>query len=78
MSKNSGQKGKATMARKVPELRARMSPESRARSEAKPRECLGDLKKEESPFAKYRGIGTSGIPSGRRGIAKWLKELRGR
>ncbi len=31
-----------------------------------------------SPFAKYRGIGTPGIPPGRKGIATWLRELRGR
>jgi antitoxin PrlF len=32
----------------------------------------------ESPFAKYRGIGTPGIPAGRKGINKWLRDLRGR
>ncbi len=32
----------------------------------------------ESPFAKYRGIGNSGIPSGRVGINRWTKETRGR
>jgi AbrB family looped-hinge helix DNA binding protein len=32
----------------------------------------------ESPFAKYQGIGNPGIPSGRKGITKWLRELRGR
>jgi antitoxin PrlF len=32
----------------------------------------------ESPFAKYRGIGTPGIPPGRKGITTWLRELRGR
>lgn len=32
----------------------------------------------ESPFKKYRGIGNPGIPAGRRGIARWLRELRGR
>ena len=31
----------------------------------------------ESPFAKYRGIGNPGIRSGRKGIAKWVRELRG-
>ncbi len=31
----------------------------------------------ESPFAKYRGIGTPGIGKGRKGIQKWLRELRG-
>lgn len=30
-----------------------------------------------SPFAKYRGIGNPGIPSGRKGINRWLRELRG-
>jgi antitoxin PrlF len=32
----------------------------------------------ESPFAKYRGIGNPGIRSGRRGIACWIREMRGR
>jgi len=31
-----------------------------------------------NPFAKYRGIGNSGIGSGRRAIARWLRDLRGR
>jgi antitoxin PrlF len=31
-----------------------------------------------SPFEKYRGIGNPGIPPGRRGIGRWLRELRGR
>ena len=30
-----------------------------------------------SRFEKYRGIGNPGIASGRRGIANWLRELRG-
>ena len=33
--------------------------------------------RKESPFAKYRGIGTPGIGKGRRGIQRWLRELRG-
>ena len=32
----------------------------------------------ESPFAKYRGIGNPGIPSGRKAILKWSREFRGR
>jgi AbrB family looped-hinge helix DNA binding protein len=31
----------------------------------------------QSTFAKYRGIGNPGIGPGRRGIADWIKELRG-
>jgi antitoxin PrlF len=31
----------------------------------------------ESPFSKYRGIGNPGIPSGRSGIMRWLREMRG-
>jgi len=31
----------------------------------------------ESPFSKYRGIGNLDIPSGRNGIVRWLRELRG-
>jgi antitoxin PrlF len=33
--------------------------------------------RKESPFEKYRGIGTPGIAKGRKGINKWLRELRG-
>jgi len=33
--------------------------------------------KKGSRFEKYRGIGNPGIPSGRRGITRWLRELRG-
>jgi AbrB family looped-hinge helix DNA binding protein len=31
----------------------------------------------QSTFAKYRGIGNPGIGPGRKGIADWIKELRG-
>jgi AbrB family looped-hinge helix DNA binding protein len=31
----------------------------------------------QSAFSKYRGIGNPGIESGRKGIAQWIKELRG-
>jgi AbrB family looped-hinge helix DNA binding protein len=34
--------------------------------------------KVESRFQKYRGIGNVGIPSGRKGIVGWVRELRGR
>jgi hypothetical protein len=33
--------------------------------------------REESRFEKYRGIGTPGIVRGRKGIEKWMRELRG-
>jgi len=32
----------------------------------------------ESPFAKYRGIGNPGIRSGRKGVIRWIREIRGR
>ena len=32
----------------------------------------------ESPFAKYRGIGNPGIPSGKKAIVQRIRELRGR
>lgn len=32
----------------------------------------------KSRFEKYRGIGNPGIPSSKRGINRWLRELRGR
>ena len=31
----------------------------------------------ESPFEKYRGIGNPGIPSGRKAVRRWVRELRG-
>ncbi len=31
----------------------------------------------KSAFSKYRGIGNPGIGSGRKNIARWLRELRG-
>ena len=31
----------------------------------------------ESVFAKYCGIGNPGIPSGRKVINRWLREMRG-
>ncbi len=30
-----------------------------------------------SPFEKYRGIGNPGIPSGRKAVLRWVRELRG-
>jgi AbrB family looped-hinge helix DNA binding protein len=33
--------------------------------------------RKESPFAKYAGIGTPGIPSGRKAIIKYMRDLRG-
>ena len=32
----------------------------------------------KSAFSKYRGIGNPGIRGGRKGIAHWLEELRGK
>ncbi len=32
----------------------------------------------KSAFSKYRGIGNPGIGSGRKNIARWLRELRGK
>jgi antitoxin PrlF len=31
-----------------------------------------------SPFEKFRGIGNPGIPSGRKGIIRFVRKLRGR
>ena len=31
-----------------------------------------------SPFEKFRGIGNPGIPSGRKGIIRYVRKLRGR
>ncbi len=31
-----------------------------------------------SPFARYRGIGTPGIPAGRKGIRRFFRKLRGK
>ena len=33
--------------------------------------------RKESPFKKYEGIGNPGIGKGRKGIQKWLRDLRG-
>jgi antitoxin PrlF len=31
----------------------------------------------QNTFSKYRGIGNPGIGSGRKNIARWLREMRG-
>ena len=31
----------------------------------------------QSAFEKYRGIGNPGIPSGKKAINRWLREMRG-
>jgi AbrB family looped-hinge helix DNA binding protein len=31
----------------------------------------------KSPFEKYRGIGTPGVPRGRKAVLRWVRELRG-
>jgi antitoxin PrlF len=31
----------------------------------------------QSAFSKYRGIGNSEIPSGRKNVTKWLRGMRG-
>jgi len=31
----------------------------------------------KSPFEKYRGIGTPGIARGKKGVVRWVRELRG-
>jgi antitoxin PrlF len=33
--------------------------------------------RKESAFAKYAGIGNPGIGKGRKGVRKWMRELRG-
>ncbi len=35
-------------------------------------------KRRKSPFAKFRGIGNPGIPSGRKAILRYFRRLRGR
>jgi antitoxin PrlF len=32
----------------------------------------------KSPFEKYRGIGSRGIPCGRKAVVRWVRELRDR
>jgi antitoxin PrlF len=32
----------------------------------------------KSPFEKYRGIGTPGIPRGKKAVVRWVREVRGR
>lgn len=31
----------------------------------------------KSPFEKYRGIGSPGIPRGKKGVVGWVRQLRG-
>jgi AbrB family looped-hinge helix DNA binding protein len=31
----------------------------------------------ESPFEKYRGIGTPGIPRGKQAVVRWVRTVRG-
>jgi AbrB family looped-hinge helix DNA binding protein len=33
--------------------------------------------RKKSPFSKYRGIGTPGIPSGRKAIIRHVRKIRG-
>jgi hypothetical protein len=39
---------------------------------------LASAGRSESPFEKYRGIGTPGIRRGRKAVVRWVRELRGR
>jgi len=32
----------------------------------------------EDAFEKYRGIGTPGIPAGRKAVIRWTRQMRGR
>lgn len=32
----------------------------------------------KSPFAKFRGIGNRGLPSGKKAIVRWIRGLRSR
>lgn len=34
--------------------------------------------RQKSPFAKYRGVGNPGLPSGRKAIVERVRDLRGR
>ncbi|HEV2426136.1 MAG TPA: AbrB/MazE/SpoVT family DNA-binding domain-containing protein [Terriglobia bacterium] len=31
-----------------------------------------------SPFEKYQGIGNPGLPSGRKALRRWFREMRGK
>ena len=33
--------------------------------------------RKESPFTKYRGIGTPGLPSGKKALIKYFRDFRG-
>jgi antitoxin PrlF len=39
--------------------------------------CIRPVK-DDDPFEKYRGIGNPGIPSGRKGMLRYIREMRGR
>ena len=44
----------------------------------KPRQTRVNLPQKKATFAKYVGIGNLGIRSGRNGVNRWLRGLRGR
>jgi len=39
--------------------------------------CIRPVK-DDDPFEKYSGIGNPGIPSGRKGILRYFRKMRGR
>ena len=43
-----------------------------------PRKTRVNLSQKKATFAKYVGIGNPGIRSGRKGVNRWLRGLRGR
>jgi AbrB family looped-hinge helix DNA binding protein len=45
--------------------------------EQKGTEVLVRPERIESPFEKFRGIGTPGISGGKKGIVRWVRKLRG-
>lgn len=61
-----------------PSLKALLlAPEPRFENLAPKRGRLTSRLGKESAFAKYRGIGSRGIGSGKKNINRWLRELRG-
>ena len=55
-----------------------VGPGDRLEFEKKGNEVRVRVLRTESPFEKYRGIGTPGIPSGRKAIIRYFRKLRGR
>jgi hypothetical protein len=69
---------RSAVARNFHELRTKVSCKLRGSPGTKTYKELPGATRADSPFAGYRGIENSGIPSGKKGIIAWFREMRGR